>query len=393
MLSAIAIGRDPRARGRSASPAGRRRRWHTGWARRLHRVSSGRTRCGSSGSPTRATRRATAAPRSSRCTRSLVRAVSWLVGRPPAPGGAARLQPAPSSARCWSCTTSRFASSPSARRAHGPSSTSRSSPPRSSSWRRTASRCSCCSPLVAFREARRDRWAIAALAGALAAMTRSVGLVLAPALLAAMARRAMAGARRRSWPRWSRAAAVACGPAPLPGMVGARARRRPWLRSTPRRNWQRVAVAFPLITARSVSRSTLAAGQGYWILDCWLIDLLSSAWWSLIRRARLERLPPAYFDRTRSGACCPALLSVPAAAAALGAAVRRRCSSPAFWVLADAVERGDCHHTAGRRHLRGRLRPADNPVHELVVHLLNSAIQDRLGWCEPRLGARTEDGA
>ena len=37
--------------------------------------------------------------------------------------------------------------------------------------------------LSAFREASNDRWPTAAIAGVLAAMTRSIGIVLAPALV------------------------------------------------------------------------------------------------------------------------------------------------------------------------------------------------------------------
>ena len=64
--------------------------------------------------------------------------------------------------------------------------------------------------LVAFREARLGRWAGAALAGALAALTRSLGIVLAPALIV------MALEQRRDdaplWPKLVAAVAVFLGP-------------------------------------------------------------------------------------------------------------------------------------------------------------------------------------
>ena len=65
--------------------------------------------------------------------------------------------------------------------------------------------------LIAFRQARRDRWASAALAGALAALTRSIGIVLAPALIvmAVEQYRAHGG---RLWARVAAGAAVVLGP-------------------------------------------------------------------------------------------------------------------------------------------------------------------------------------
>ena len=68
--------------------------------------------------------------------------------------------------------------------------------------------------IMAFRAARHDRWGRVAVWGALAALTRSVGLVLIPALLveAFASRRGRAGGRRALAGRVAGAAAIAVGP-------------------------------------------------------------------------------------------------------------------------------------------------------------------------------------
>jgi hypothetical protein len=68
--------------------------------------------------------------------------------------------------------------------------------------------------ILAFRAARHDRWGHVAVAGALAALTRSVGLLLIPALLveAFAARRGRAGGRRALAGRVAGAAAIVIGP-------------------------------------------------------------------------------------------------------------------------------------------------------------------------------------
>jgi hypothetical protein len=68
--------------------------------------------------------------------------------------------------------------------------------------------------ILAFRAARHDRWGRVAVWGALAALTRSVGLVLIPALLveAFASRRGRAGGRRALAGRVAGAAAIAIGP-------------------------------------------------------------------------------------------------------------------------------------------------------------------------------------
>jgi hypothetical protein len=70
--------------------------------------------------------------------------------------------------------------------------------------------------ILAFREARHDRWGRVAVFGALAALTRSVGIVLLPALaleaISASGDRGRAGGRRALGGRLAGAAAIALGP-------------------------------------------------------------------------------------------------------------------------------------------------------------------------------------
>ncbi|HTG46992.1 MAG TPA: mannosyltransferase family protein [Actinomycetota bacterium] len=66
--------------------------------------------------------------------------------------------------------------------------------------------------LLAFREARRDRWATSALAGAAAGFTRSIGIVLLPALLVEAIQRSRQDGRRAT-PRVLAACGVIVGPA------------------------------------------------------------------------------------------------------------------------------------------------------------------------------------
>jgi Mannosyltransferase (PIG-V) len=68
--------------------------------------------------------------------------------------------------------------------------------------------------ILAFRAARWDRWGHVAVAGALAALTRSVGILLIPALLveAFSAKRGRSGSRRALAGRAAGAAAISLGP-------------------------------------------------------------------------------------------------------------------------------------------------------------------------------------
>jgi hypothetical protein len=66
--------------------------------------------------------------------------------------------------------------------------------------------------ILAFREARHDRWGRVAVFGALAALTRSVGILLIPALLLDAIGRGRAGGPRALGARVAGAAAIALGP-------------------------------------------------------------------------------------------------------------------------------------------------------------------------------------
>jgi hypothetical protein len=187
--------------------------------------------------------------------------------------------------------------------------------------------------LVAFREARRDRWTTAALAGALAAMTRSVGVVLVIAL-AALAIEQWRSQGKRLWPRLVASAAVVLGPLIYLGWweIAHGAFLTPL---DAQANWQRVAASPITTVVRSVDLAFHVAteNQGYWI-----IDLLVTAfvvvpliiWW--------RRIPLPYLIYAGVSLLIPLsypfpprpLLSVPRFVAVL---------FPAFWAMADATER------------------------------------------------------
>ena len=259
-----------------------------------------------------ATAPTTTARRSSRSTRSRSGSSTWCRGSVrSAPPRSCRTWP--SSARSWSCTPSHGSRLGRSATHGGPCSWWRCSPRRSSSSRRTPSRCSCSCRCSAFWFARRDRWAFAALAGAGAALTRSVGVVLDPGALCVEA--------IQQWRREGRS--------PLPR----RSPRPPPSRSAPRCTW----AGGPARTATRSRRSTpsgLAARRtaAPWALGVgrrraragatgtwWLFDLLvvGFAVAGLVLAAR--RIRPAYTVYAAGLAPAPAplpftgrpLLSVP----------------------------------------------------------------------------------
>ncbi len=193
--------------------------------------------------------------------------------------------------------------------------------------------------LIAFREARRDRWANVAVAGALAALTRSIGVVLAPALIVmAFERR---NGRSNPWPRVLAGAAVLLGPlvyfgwwelAHGTGLAPIHAQA----------NWQRHA-ASPLTTLWNALK--LAAGHGvtdpnYWLIDALVVGVVIAAVVAGVRRLPLPYLTYA-IGSLLIPLCYPfpprPLLSMPRFVAVV---------FPAFWVLADAAERRRLPHTA-----------------------------------------------
>jgi hypothetical protein len=190
--------------------------------------------------------------------------------------------------------------------------------------------------VAAFWCARRDRWALAALAAALAAMTRSIGIVLAPALLV----EAFQQHREADVPFLPRAAAA------LATLVGPLLYFLYWLVAFDdvlapmhaQRAWKRVTT-FPFRTLID------ALWTAYMYRSVWIIDVLVVgvvlfgavlSWWRLRAGYALYAsaslvVPLAYPFPSRP------LLSVPRFAAVI---------FPSFWILADLVERRRLPRTA-----------------------------------------------
>jgi hypothetical protein len=178
--------------------------------------------------------------------------------------------------------------------------------------------------------ARRDRWALAALAAALAAMTRSVGIVLLPVLLVeAVHQHRERGAKL--WPRAGAALATLLGPS-LYALYWQVAHDDPTAPLDAQAQWQRAA---------SLPLRTLVDGVSTAVryLDVWLVDALIVGMVVLAGVLALWRLRPAYTVYLWASLAVPLsypypsrpLLSVPRFAAVI---------FPASWVLADLVERG-----------------------------------------------------
>ena len=181
----------------------------------------------------------------------------------------------------------------------------------------------------AFWFARRDRWGLAALSGALAASTRGVGVLLVLALTAEAVHRSREDGRSLA-PRL--AAALAVGLGPLLYLMWWRVRfgdaLAPWVAQ---RNWRR-ETRFPWQTLVDAAREAWRLG-GYWLVDALVVGVVLIAviaglrWlrptYSVYALASLA-LPLAYAWPTRP------LLSMPRFVAVI---------FPAFWVIARWVER------------------------------------------------------
>ena len=135
--------------------------------------------------------------------------------------------------------------------------------------------------VTAFWGARRGRWGLAGVAGVLAALTRSVGLVLAPALaIEALHRRAEG--RGPAWPGLLAAAATGLGTLAYLGWWELRT--GDWLTPVTRQeNWERT-FSWPWVSlwnaTRSAGRYVGNTNGGYWIID-WVIVvpvLVLSVW-------------------------------------------------------------------------------------------------------------------
>lgn len=194
--------------------------------------------------------------------------------------------------------------------------------------------------VATFWFARRDRWALAALAGVLAALTRSIGIVLAPALVVMAFERSRRGGGSL-WGRVAAGASVLLGPlAYLAWWAVARGDALAPLDA--QASWQR-ELSFPLTTLARAIRLAADVGivnQGYWIIDVLVTGVVVVA-----VVAGWRRLPVGYLVYSLGSLLLPLsypfpdrpLLSMPRFVAVL---------FPAFWVMADASERGRLPHTA-----------------------------------------------
>jgi hypothetical protein len=193
--------------------------------------------------------------------------------------------------------------------------------------------------LIAFREAERDRWPSAAVTGVLAALTRSLGVVLAPALIVmALERR---NERGPVWPHVIAGATVLLGPLIYLGWWGV-AHGDALAPIHAQANWQRV-LSSPLATVWNALRFASGKGvvdPGYWIIDVLVVGVVIVA---VI--AGWRRLPLPYLTYALGSILIPLcypfpprpLLSMPRFVAVI---------FPAFWVLADAAERRRLPHAA-----------------------------------------------
>jgi hypothetical protein len=139
--------------------------------------------------------------------------------------------------------------------------------------------------VTAFWGARRGRWMVAGAAGALAALTRSVGFVLAPALLVEAIQQRNEG-RGRAWPGVLAAGATVCGLLAYLAYWGTRAGE--WLAPVTRQaNWQR-EFSWPWVTLWNGTGDAfrhLGEGYGgYWLID-WLIvvPMLAASVYAVVR--------------------------------------------------------------------------------------------------------------
>jgi len=188
--------------------------------------------------------------------------------------------------------------------------------------------------VTAFWGARHRRWVIAGTAGALAALTRSIGIVLAPALvIEALHQRAER--RGPAWPGILAAAATGLGLLAYLGSWWVRADE--WLApATFQANWERT-FSWPWVTlwdgTGDAFRYLGQVNGGYWLID-WLVvvPMLAASVYALVR------LRPAYGVYLWSGLLIPLtfvfpdrpLMSMPRFVLPL---------FPAFWGLAIGLER------------------------------------------------------
>ena len=186
----------------------------------------------------------------------------------------------------------------------------------------------------AFWGARRGRWVVAGATGALAALTRSVGILLAPALLVE-AFHQRAERNGSVWAGMTAAGATAAGLFAYLAFWGIRSGE--WLAPITRQaNWERTPSWPPATLWNGTTAAFRYLGEangGYWLLD-WLlvIPMLAASVYAL------ARLRPSYLVYLWGGLLIPLtfvfedrpLMSMPRFVLPL---------FPAFWGLALALER------------------------------------------------------
>ena len=188
--------------------------------------------------------------------------------------------------------------------------------------------------VTAFWAARRRRWTSAGAAGALAALTRSLGVVLAPALIVeGLQQRVEHGSK--VWPAAAAAVATVVGLGVYLGYWAVRA--GDWFAPiTQQANWERT-LSFPPATlwfgTMDAFRHLDEANGGYWLLD-WLIlvPMLAASVYAAVR------LRPSYGVYLWGGLLLPLtfvfegrpLMSMPRFVLPL---------FPAFWGLSLALDR------------------------------------------------------
>ena len=215
----------------------------------------------------------------------------------------------------------------------------------------------------AFWFARRDRWAMAALMGALAALTRSIGLVLVLGLAVEAIQRTREDGRPLV-PRLAASAAVAM-VRRCTSFTGAWRTRTRWHRSRPRKHGNACS---PCPWRPWCRRAGYALRYGsYWLIDALVVGVVLVAVLAGIRWLRwgylayaLASLAVPLFEPLPDRP----LLSMPRFVVVL---------FPAFWVMARAVERRRLPERPPGGELRGRLRPAGGALHQLVARVLMPA--------------------
>jgi hypothetical protein len=183
--------------------------------------------------------------------------------------------------------------------------------------------------LAAFWFARRDRWAWAAVMAALAAATRSVGILLAPALAVEAVHQWRAHGRAL-FPRLAAAAATAVGPLAFFGYLGARFGNF-WASTDAEKAWDRTFLPAWTTVTDAVRMAT--QDFSYWMVDVLVVGVVIVAVVAGIRRLR-----PSYLLYAALSLLIE--LSVPFSSRPLLSMPRFvAVIFPAFWVIAAAVER------------------------------------------------------